>query len=72
MVNGKLPEYRRGKDYMDCTYQKKGAARIDAYMEDIGLTYKQAFPKAYKEVKPPSIVAIGELRRMEKQFSGGG
>ncbi|MFJ6264414.1 phage minor head protein [Lysinibacillus xylanilyticus] len=73
MVNGKLPEYRRGKDYMDDTYQKKLAARIDAYMEDTGLTYKQAFNKAYKDVKPPSVtvpfMSFGEWR---KQFSGEG
>ncbi len=56
MVNGKLPEYRRGKDYMDDTYQKKLAARINAYMEDLGMMYKQAFSKAYKEVKPPSVM----------------
>lgn len=56
MVNGKLPEYRRGGDYMDNKYQQKLAARIDAYMSDLGLTYKQAFNKAYKEVKPPSVV----------------
>lgn len=72
MVNDKLPEYRRGKDYMDCMYQKKVDARIDAYMEDMGLTYKQVFAKAYKEVKPPGIVVPLVLRRMEKQFSGGG
>ncbi|MEK5332672.1 hypothetical protein [Lysinibacillus sp. FSL W8-0992] len=34
----------------DDTYQKKLAAHIDSYMEDLGLTYKQAFNKAYKEV----------------------
>lgn len=39
LVNDKLPEYRRGRDYMD----------------DLGLTYRQAFNKAYKEVKPPSV-----------------
>jgi hypothetical protein len=55
LVNGKLPEYRRGKDYMDDRHQKKLAARIDAYMEGLGLTYKQAINKAYKEVKPPSV-----------------
>ncbi|MFT9819217.1 hypothetical protein [Lysinibacillus sp. NPDC056185] len=45
MVNGKLPEYRRGKDYMDDTYQKQLAARIDAYMFDLGLTYGKLLTK---------------------------
>ncbi|MGE7946483.1 phage minor head protein [Lysinibacillus sp. NPDC093688] len=73
MVNGKLPEYRRGKDYMDDTYQKKLAARIDAYMEDMGLTYKHAFNKAYKEVKPPSVtVPFMSYEEWRKQFSGKG
>lgn len=73
LVNGKFPEYRRGRDYMDDTYQKKLAARIDAYMEDLGLTYRQAFNNAYKEVKPPSVtlpyVSYNEWRR---KFSGEG
>ncbi|MGE7839596.1 phage minor head protein [Lysinibacillus sp. NPDC093712] len=71
MVNGKLPEYRRGKDYMDDAYQKKLAVRIDAYMEDLGLTYKQAFNKAYKEVKPPSVtVPFMSYEEWKKKFSG--
>jgi len=73
MVNGKLPEYRRGKDYMDDTYQKNLAARIDAYMEDLGLSYNQAFNKAYKEVKPPSVtVPFMSFVEWRKQFSGEG
>ncbi|WP_244311191.1 phage minor head protein [Lysinibacillus tabacifolii] len=73
LVNGKLPEYRRGKDYMDDTYQKKLAARIDAYMEDLGLTYRQAFNKAYKEVNPPSVtVPFMSFEDWRKQFSGEG
>lgn len=73
MVNGKLPEYRRGKDYMNDTYQKKLAARIDAYMEDLGLTYKKAFSKAYKEVKPPNVtVPFMSYEVWRKQFSGEG
>lgn len=73
LVNGKLPEYRRGKDYMDDTYQKKLAARIDAYMEDLGLTYRQAFNKAYKEVKPPSVtVPYVSYNEWRKKFSGEG
>lgn len=71
LVNGKLPEYRRGKDYMDNTYQKKLAAHIDAYMDDLGLTYKQEFNKAYKEVKPPSVtVPFMSFEDWRKQFSG--
>jgi len=54
-VNGKLPECRRGRDYMDDTYQKQLAARIDARMSVLGLTYRHAFTKAYKEVKPSSV-----------------
>ncbi len=41
---------------MDDTYQKKLTTRIDAYMSDLGLTYRQAFNKAYKQIKPPSVV----------------
>lgn len=71
MVNGKLPEYRRGRDYMDDTYQKQLAARIDAYMSDLGLTYKQAFNKAYKQVKPPSVVVpFMSYEEWKKKFSG--
>ncbi|EON72244.1 phage minor head protein [Lysinibacillus sphaericus] len=73
MVNGKLPEYRRGRDYMDDTYQKKLAALIDAYMEDLGLTYKQAFNKAYKEVKPPNVTMLYvSYYEWKKKFSGEG
>ncbi|POZ56231.1 NAD(+)--arginine ADP-ribosyltransferase EFV [Lysinibacillus sphaericus] len=73
LVNGKYPEYRRGRDYMDDTYQKKLAARIDAYMEDLGLTYRQAFNKAYKEVNPPSVtVPFMSFEDWRKQFSGEG
>lgn len=71
MVNGKLPEYRRGRDYMDDTYQKQLSARIETYMSDLGLTYKQAFNKAYKEVKPPSIVIpFVSYESWREQFSG--
>lgn len=73
MVNGKLPEYRRGRDYMDDTYQKQLAARIDAYMSDLGLTYRQAFNKAYKQIKPPSvIVPFVSYEVWRKQFRGEG
>lgn len=53
-VNGKLPEQRRERDYMDDKYQQKLADRIDKYMED--MTYKQALKKAQKEIQPPSRV----------------
>lgn len=73
MVNGKLPEYRRGKDYMDDKYQKKLADRIEAYMSDLGMTYRDAFNKAYKEVKPPSVtVPFLSYDEWRKQFSGEG
>lgn len=55
-VNGMLPEYRRERDYMDAGYQQKLANRIDKYMADEGLTYKQAIKKAQKEIQPPSRV----------------
>ncbi|MGM0903071.1 MAG: phage minor head protein [Bacillota bacterium] len=54
-VAGRLPEYRRGRNYMDPEYQKKLADRIEMYMADESLTYKQALKKAQKEVKPPSV-----------------
>lgn len=53
-VNGKLPEQRRERDYMDDKYQQKLADRIDKYMED--MTYKQALKKAQSEITPPSRV----------------
>lgn len=55
-VDGKLPEYRRGRDYMDDKYQQKLADRIDKYMGDSGMTYKQAVRRAQKEIQPPSRV----------------
>ena len=55
-VNGKLPEHRRERDYMDDNYQKKLAARIDRYMADEGLTYIQSLKKAQKEIQAPSRV----------------
>lgn len=55
-INGKLPEYRRGRDYMDDKYQQKLADRIDQYMADESMTYKQAVKKATKELQPPSTV----------------
>lgn len=54
LINGMLPEYRRGRDYMDVNYQRKLADRIDTYMED-GMTYAQAIKGAQKEILPPSV-----------------
>ncbi|MRX54834.1 phage head morphogenesis protein [Bacillus idriensis] len=56
LVNGLIPEYRRERDYMDDKYQQKLADRIDKYMADNGLTYKQALKRAQKEVQAPSRV----------------
>lgn len=56
LVNGKVPEYRRERDYMDDKYQQKMADKIDQYMADLGLTYKQALKKAQKEIQAPSRV----------------
>jgi len=55
-VNGKLPENRRERDYMDDKYQQKLADRIDKYMADEGLTYIQALKRAQKEIQAPSRV----------------
>ncbi|WP_041088489.1 phage minor head protein [Jeotgalibacillus soli] len=56
LVNNMLPEYRRGRDYMDPNYQQKLANRIDKLMADESLTYKQALKKAQKEISPPSVM----------------
>lgn len=56
LVNGLIPEYRRERDYMDDKYQQKLADKIDKYMANDGLTYKQALKKAQKEIQPPSRV----------------
>lgn len=55
-VNGKFPEQRRERDYMDDKYQKKLASHIDQYMGDDDLTYVQALKKAQSEITPPSRV----------------
>lgn len=51
-VNGMLPEYRRGRNYMDAKYQEKLAERINQYLPN--MTYKQALKRAQKEVHPPN------------------
>jgi hypothetical protein len=52
-VNGMLPQYRRGRNYIDEKYQDKLKKRVNQYMDD-GMTFLQAFNKADKEIKPPS------------------
>lgn len=52
-INNKIPEYRRGRNYMDLSFQQKLADRIDQYLPD--MTYKQALKKSEKEITPPSI-----------------
>ena len=47
---------------MDDAYKKKLAARIDAYMSDLGLTYKQAFNKAHFQ----TLLCVYELWGLEK------
>lgn len=70
IVNGMIPEYRRGRDYMDEGYQKKLAARIDSLMADQGLTYKQALKKAQKAIKPPSTtIPFVSYEDWKKQYA---
>lgn len=52
-VGGMLPEYRRGRNYMDEGYQEKLAERIEQYTAK-DMTYKQALKAAQKEIQPPS------------------
>lgn len=54
LVNGKIPEYRKERDYLDDKYQQKLADRIDQYMSNDGLTYLQSLKKAQREITPPS------------------
>ncbi|WP_084245220.1 phage minor head protein [Planomicrobium okeanokoites] len=56
LVNGMLPEYRRERDYMDAGYQRKLARRIEQYMVDEVMTYKQAVKRVQKEIQPPQRV----------------
>lgn len=69
-VNGKLPENRRERDYMDDKYQQKLADRIDKYMADEGMTYVQAFNRAQKEIKPPTrVIPYVSYEEWEKNLS---
>lgn len=54
-INGMLPEYRRGRNYMDADYQRKLFARVDELMADEDMTYLQAIKKAQKQIQPPSV-----------------
>lgn len=67
LVNNMIPEYRRGRDYMDAGYQRKLATRIDKLMADEGLTYTKALNKAQKQILPPSVkvpyVTLEEWKR---------
>lgn len=56
LVNNMIPEYRRGRDYTNPVYQQKLADRIEQFMANESLTYKQALKKAQKEIQPPSRV----------------
>ncbi|MDZ5711649.1 phage minor head protein [Jeotgalibacillus haloalkalitolerans] len=56
LVNGMIPEVRRGRNYADPIYQQKLADRIEKYMGDESLTYKKALKQAQKEILPPSKV----------------
>jgi SPP1 gp7 family putative phage head morphogenesis protein len=70
-VNGMLPEYRRGRDYMDEKYQEKLAERIEQFMANESLTYKQALKRAQKEIKPPSItMPFTSYDEWYKKFAG--
>lgn len=70
-VGGKLPEYRRERDYMDDKYQQKLADRIDKYMADDAMTYKQALKKAQKEIQPPSrVIPYVTFEDWKQQLAG--
>lgn len=71
LVDNKVPEQRRGRDYRDDKYQQKLADRIDELMADEGKTYKRALKKAQKEVLPPSVVVpYLTFEEWAKEFSG--
>ncbi|MBT2599096.1 MULTISPECIES: phage minor head protein [unclassified Oceanobacillus] len=69
-VNGMLPEYRRGRNYMDEDYQQRLADKIEEFMGDNGMTYKQAYKAARKEIQPPSTtVPFTSFDDWYKKFS---
>jgi len=53
-VNGRLPEYRRGRDYTDNDYQERLKKRTEKIMDNEELTYLQALKVAQREIQPPS------------------
>lgn len=70
LVNGMFPEYRRGRDYTDASYQQKLADRIDKYMED-GQTYAQSLKRAQKEIHPPNkVIKYVEFEDWKKELGG--
>lgn len=69
LIDGKFPEYRRGRDYMDADYQRKLANRIEKYMADEGITYKQALKKTQKALKPPStVIPFVDFKDWKRKF----
>lgn len=54
LVNGMFPAVRRGRNYKDPEYQKKLQEAIQKYRKQ-GLSFTQAFHKAFKRVSPPNI-----------------
>ena len=71
MVNGKLPQYRRGRNYMDADYQRILMDKVDNLVVDEGMTFRQALKKANKEVKPPSkSVPYITYEDWRKKFAG--
>lgn len=71
LVNGMLPEYRRERDYMDAGYQRKLANRIDQYMADEAMTYKQAVKRTQKEIQPPQrVIPYVTYSEWEKKIAG--
>lgn len=55
---------------MDPDYQRKLAERIEKYMADNGLTYKQALKRAQKEISPPSaVVPFKSFEEWKEKFT---
>lgn len=61
LVNGMLPQVRRGRDYRDKNYQERFQAAIEKYMEKDELTLAQAINKANKHVLPPNKTFKGYI-----------
>lgn len=54
LVNGQLPQVRRGRDYRDPDYQDRFQKAVERYMKKDGLTFAQAISKANKYILPPN------------------